>query len=238
VLELQRDERQTKAGGIMFCSTVKVEYKFHTTDGSSIAATLMGEGMDSGDKSLNKALSAAYKYLMFQVFCIPTEEMQDSETESPETTPKTQHSQEATKPEANPNKFHDMAFAMCSSQYKMTDEQMKATILGFFPNKQSRKELTEDDWEKAVNSLRNRAPASVLGQISALINRIKVNGKAAFSDINDPKLANYLSQHITSEYKDKKIVRRVIKHANELTHGEAIAFINYLEGLPDENKQG
>ena len=38
---------------------------------------------DSGDKSLNKALSAAFKYACLQLFCIPTEgEMHDSEENS------------------------------------------------------------------------------------------------------------------------------------------------------------
>ena len=44
--------------------------------------------MDSGDKSMNKAMSAAFKYACFQVFCIPTEEMHDSEEDSPEPTKK------------------------------------------------------------------------------------------------------------------------------------------------------
>ncbi|MFS0844210.1 MAG: ERF family protein [Roseburia hominis] len=30
--------------------------------------------MDSGDKATNKAMSVAFKYACFQVFCIPTEE--------------------------------------------------------------------------------------------------------------------------------------------------------------------
>ena len=37
--------------------------------------------MDSGDKAANKAMSAAHKYALLQVFCIPTEEPKDSENE-------------------------------------------------------------------------------------------------------------------------------------------------------------
>jgi len=33
---------------------------------------MCGEGMDSSDKATNKANSAAYKYAMFELFCIPT----------------------------------------------------------------------------------------------------------------------------------------------------------------------
>ena len=45
--------------------------------------------MDSGDKATNKAMSIAYKYACFQVFCIPTEEMMDPDAEILEPAPKT-----------------------------------------------------------------------------------------------------------------------------------------------------
>jgi hypothetical protein len=40
--------------------------------------------MDSGDKATNKAMSIAFKYACFQVFCIPTEEMIDPDKDTPE----------------------------------------------------------------------------------------------------------------------------------------------------------
>lgn len=83
VLEQTREERQTKSGGLLIYSVVTVEYTFYTLDGSYIKATIIGEGMDSGDKSTNKALSIAFKYACFQVFCIPTEEMVDPDGDSP-----------------------------------------------------------------------------------------------------------------------------------------------------------
>ena len=51
-------------------------------------AVTIGEGMDSGDKATNKAMAIAFKYACFQVFCIPTEEMNDPDSESPEAQPK------------------------------------------------------------------------------------------------------------------------------------------------------
>lgn len=65
-------------------SIIKVKYTFTALDGTSVTAVVMGEGMDSGDKATNKAMSAAYKYALLQTFCIPTEEMIDSEQDSPE----------------------------------------------------------------------------------------------------------------------------------------------------------
>ena len=44
--------------------------------------------MDSGDKATNKAMSIAFKYACFQVFCIPTEEMIDPDAECHEVAPK------------------------------------------------------------------------------------------------------------------------------------------------------
>lgn len=84
VLETIREDRQTKNGGNLIYTILKVRYTFFAEDGSFISATVQGEGMDSADKSGNKAMSVAFKYAMFQVFCIPTEEMRDPDAESPE----------------------------------------------------------------------------------------------------------------------------------------------------------
>lgn len=84
VLEAKREERQTSKGGNLLYSILKVKYSFYAEDGSHVDAVVIGEGMDSADKASNKALSAAMKYAMFQVFCIPTEEMKDPDAETPE----------------------------------------------------------------------------------------------------------------------------------------------------------
>ena len=82
VIDSKREERAGKNGTVMMYSVLTVEYTFFTDDGSSIKCTVIGEAMDRSDKSVNKAMSAAFKYACFQTFCIPTEEMEDSEKES------------------------------------------------------------------------------------------------------------------------------------------------------------
>lgn len=77
----ERTERATTKGGVLFYTRLHVTYHFYTTDGSSVTAKVIGEAMDSGDKATNKAMSIAYKYAAFQVFNIPTEEMQDPDAE-------------------------------------------------------------------------------------------------------------------------------------------------------------
>lgn len=84
VLEQTREERETKNGANLIYSVCRMRYRFYTTDGSSVEAVVVGEGMDSGDKATNKAMAVAFKYACFQTFCIPTENlMDDPDKETP-----------------------------------------------------------------------------------------------------------------------------------------------------------
>lgn len=82
------EERKTKNGGLLIYRILGIEYTFYATDGSSFKCDVIGEGMDSGDKASNKAMSVAHKYALLQVFCIPTEETKDPENDNPEPLPK------------------------------------------------------------------------------------------------------------------------------------------------------
>lgn len=90
VLEIQRSERESKSGGLLTTTLLRVQYTFYAKDGSCVVAEPCGEGMDSGDKSCNKALAGAHKYALVQTFAIPTEGGDDSENENPEPVPITQ----------------------------------------------------------------------------------------------------------------------------------------------------
>ena len=87
IQEQRREERQTAKGGNLIYSVCRIKFTFYAEDGSHVEAVVIGEGMDSGDKATNKAMSIAFKYACFQVFCIPTEEMADPDQESHETKP-------------------------------------------------------------------------------------------------------------------------------------------------------
>jgi hypothetical protein len=74
------EERVSKAGGALFYITVEAEFDLVSAeDGSKHTARTFGEAMDSGDKGTNKAMSAAYKYMAFQTFAIPTEGDNDAD---------------------------------------------------------------------------------------------------------------------------------------------------------------
>lgn len=83
VMDMKREERPGKTGGTIQTTVLTVKYVFTAPDASFLEAVVIGEGMDSGDKSANKAMSAAYKYATGQVFAIPFS-MDDSENDSPQ----------------------------------------------------------------------------------------------------------------------------------------------------------
>jgi len=77
---------------------LKAKYKFIADDGSFIEASSIGEAIDFSDKAFNKAMSQAFKYVLFQVFMIPTEEEKDTEFQNNQIPPK-QKEEQKTQPE-------------------------------------------------------------------------------------------------------------------------------------------
>ena len=72
-------ERTTQKGSVLFYVTVEGEFDLVGPDGSKHTAVAFGEAMDSADKATNKAMSAAFKYMCMQLFCIPTEGDNDAD---------------------------------------------------------------------------------------------------------------------------------------------------------------
>ena len=87
VINSEREERTNAKGTTLFYSRITMEYTFVSKDGSSVSCTAIGEGMDSGDKATNKAMAIAHKYALLQTFCIPTEDMPDTDSEVHEVMP-------------------------------------------------------------------------------------------------------------------------------------------------------
>jgi hypothetical protein len=80
VMDRSVSEQTSKSGSVLFYTVLKVEFDFVAAeDGSKHTVCTIGEAMDSGDKSSNKAMSAAYKYACLQAFCIPTEGDNDAD---------------------------------------------------------------------------------------------------------------------------------------------------------------
>ena len=106
VLSQVREERQTSNGGRLLYSILTMKYTMFAPDGSSVSSVVIGEGMDSGDKASNKAMSVAFKYAMFQLFCIPTEEFIDPDSETPPPNKPTQEPAHVTVSEPQQQKIN------------------------------------------------------------------------------------------------------------------------------------
>lgn len=86
ILEREVNQRSTKNNSIMYNVVLKMSYRIVSAeDGSAIECVTYGEASDMTDKGTNKAMSAAYKYLCFQLFCIPIDVQDPDATTPPET---------------------------------------------------------------------------------------------------------------------------------------------------------
>ena len=84
VLAERHEDRQTKSGGNLIYRILTVRFTFAAEDGSSVASTVIGEGMDSGDKAANKAMAVALKYALTQMLLLPYDEVDpDGDTPPP-----------------------------------------------------------------------------------------------------------------------------------------------------------
>ncbi len=88
VVERLESDRQTRNGGTMWVVNLHIRYRFYGPAGDYVEASGWGEGTDSGDKATQKAMTAALKYVLFQVFAIATTEQHasDSDNFTPEET--------------------------------------------------------------------------------------------------------------------------------------------------------
>lgn len=150
VLDKDVTERETKSGSTLIYTTLAVAYTFYAPDGSSIRAVVVGEAMDSGDKSSNKAMSAALKYALLQIFCVPTEANEDADAQTHEIKPKA-----AAAPRSEPVKiearFEESAsptlFWSLQREYNVPREQAQAITAAH-----------GQDWKTAVARLKAMIP--------------------------------------------------------------------------------
>jgi hypothetical protein len=81
-------ERVNAKGTALFYTTVEAEFDMVSAiDGSRHTVRSYGEAMDSGDKSIGKAMSYAYKAMAFMAFAIPTEGDNDPDATTHELQP-------------------------------------------------------------------------------------------------------------------------------------------------------
>lgn len=90
IVAKSREERTNNKGTVLAFTCLRIRYTFWAEDGSHVWTEVEGEGMDSGDKSSNKAMAVAHKYALLQAFCIPTKDLDDPDAETHEIASKSQ----------------------------------------------------------------------------------------------------------------------------------------------------
>jgi hypothetical protein len=78
---VNREVFTTSKGSAMNRVTLEALIRFtHAASTSSIVVSALGEGMDSGDKATNKAMTGALKYALRQTFCLETGDDPDKDS--------------------------------------------------------------------------------------------------------------------------------------------------------------
>lgn len=158
VLDKDVTERETKSGSTLIYTTLAVAYTFYAPDGSNVRAVVIGEAMDSGDKSSNKAMSAALKYALLQIFCVPTEANEDADAQSHEIKPKAVSAprSEPVRIEARFEEASPTLFWSLQREYGVPKEQAQAIATAH-----------GQDWKTAVAKLKALIPESQKEQAKA-----------------------------------------------------------------------
>lgn len=84
ILDSREEKLKSAKGTDMLRVKLKVRYDIYADDGSKIESVVEGEAIDRSDKATNKALTAALKYMLIQVFCLAVENESDADSQTPE----------------------------------------------------------------------------------------------------------------------------------------------------------
>ena len=88
ILEDKTEDRETANKKKLIYRVLKVKVSYVSgEDGSQLSVSVIGEGMDSGDKAANKAMSAALKYALSQTFVMPYAMVDGDKDTPPESVP-------------------------------------------------------------------------------------------------------------------------------------------------------
>ena len=140
VMDAQHTVGSTKSGGASYHHHVVVEYNIYGPDGDRMEPPPLsrGECIDTSDKGLNKALSAAYKYWVLSAFCVPLEGQEEADATTPE----------AVAPALLTNEQREEILGLCMQTNTNVDQFV--AWLGFG----TMIEVESSHYRRAINALR------------------------------------------------------------------------------------
>ncbi len=182
VLERKREE----AGPKTKLTVLTIRYTIIDSEsGETDVTTITAEGMDSGDKGNNKAMTAGLKYFFRDTFLLEfaddpekEEKPKNKKGASPEPEPEPE-----TEPDRNLDKWKELAgkqrkrFFAIANKKKLTDKKQKALAF-FYTGKLSRSELTETEFKTIADFLNNASKQQIDLKIAAAKQRRETEGVA------------------------------------------------------------
>ena len=154
---VSNDVFERKNGGSAYRVVVLATFEFLHTSGDKATAQAVGEGQDSGDKAFNKAMTAAFKYVLRQSFCVETGDDPDDTPSHEQERADAPHHQPATVPDNKPLRAR-IVTALASVADAAAFEGVKAKVRADWP------QLSEADRAAvtaAVNETKNRLHGGV-----------------------------------------------------------------------------
>lgn len=150
VLEHRYEERTSKSGNLGHCALLHVRFTVYGPTGDSITLSTWGEGLDYSDKSTNKAMTAAFKYALFQTFaiCDPAEDGDGY-------TPEGQRERELTPP---PRSATLVDYLLHSGMTLPEQAALIAEAIGH--TVRSVEEMSPDEIEIAITAMKDRGGSS------------------------------------------------------------------------------
>ncbi len=118
VLAERSEERETKSGGRLIYRVLTVRFTFVHVDGSRAGCTVVGEGMDAGDKAANKAMAVALKYALTQMLLLPYDEVDPDVDSQPTSRPKP----------STPSKTVDTVDTVATGEEMVGDHSQNAVV--------------------------------------------------------------------------------------------------------------
>ena len=138
---LKREPVVSKSGNKGIHTEIKLTFNLFADDGSTVQHIEYGESIDYGDKGYSKAASNAHKYGLIRIFCIPTEDLDDTDKDTHEV----------------PAKETPIKAEKTTSPYKTVTAVQLTALLGIMSEKRWKKNevesLIKHRW--GLNSLKN-----------------------------------------------------------------------------------
>lgn len=179
IMDEQREIGASKSGSRITSVILKMKYTVYAEDGSHIQTILKGEAMDTGDKAINKAMAIAYKYLCFQLFCIPVEDMADPDADSHELETDKQAAKTADKHKASEGKAKasgERTAAKKPTEKNPTDEALRKQAEEYMSEKGKEALTGGKITEAMLNTIRGEQKRTGVGD-KAILARLHTKAK-------------------------------------------------------------